>query len=63
MSMLQFVCEKCGFQAFVETPIEATGWHFKTADSPSLCTACMVDMKPVEAVPPRKRERAASAKA
>jgi hypothetical protein len=48
MSMLHLVCERCGFQVFVEHRYQAIGWHFKTADSPSLCPACVADTKLVE---------------
>ena len=47
MSMLHLVCERCGFQVFVETRFQATGWHFKTTDSASLCPACVADLKRV----------------
>ena len=63
VSMLHLVCERCGFQVFVETRFDARGWHFKTADSPSLCPACVCDLKLIESTPAPERERIASGKA
>jgi hypothetical protein len=63
VSMLHLVCERCGFQVFVETRFQATGWHFKTTDSPSLCPACVADLKRVESTPAPERERVASSRA
>lgn len=45
MSMLQYACARCGFQAFVEHAVQATGWQVQTRTRRSLCPACQVDEK------------------
>jgi hypothetical protein len=61
--LLHLVCEGCGFHVFVVHRHHATGWHFKTADSPSLCPACVADLKLVASTPAHERERVASGRA
>jgi hypothetical protein len=62
MTMLHLICERCGFQAFAETRFQAAGWQFKTSVQPSLCLACIADLKLIESLSSHERERRAAGK-